>query len=100
MIDKITLYEDENIEVYSDGIMRRINIKNDIGLEELLKDMALKYKYTADMFGLCLQSYNVNIDEFSELCHKIFGFYKRYNKKFLDEVIKSLENTEKVGNNE
>lgn len=97
---KITLYNDDNIEVYSDGVMTTIDFKNDTDIEYMLKEMALKYKYTADMFGLCLQYYNVNIDEFSELCHKIFGFYKRYNKKFLDEVIKSLENTEKVGNNE
>lgn len=97
---KITLYNDDNIEVYSDGIMTQIDFKNDTDIEYMLKEMALKYKYTADMFALCLQAYNVNIDEFSELCHKIFGFYKRYNKKFLDEVIKSLENTEKVGNNE
>lgn len=97
---KITLYNDDNIEVYSDGIMHKIDFKNDTDIEYMLKEMALKYKYTADMFALCLQAYNVNIDEFCELCHKIFGFYKRYNKKFLDEVIKSLENTEKVGNNE
>ena len=94
---KITLYNDNNIEVYSDGSMTQIDFKNDTDIKYMLKEMALKYKYTADMFGLCLQSYNINIDEFSGLCHKIFGFYKRYNKKFLDEVIKSLENTEKVG---
>ena len=96
---EITLYEDENIRVYSDGFIKIVR-KNNEDIEELMKDMALKYKYTADMFALCMREYNVDIDEFTERCHKFFGFYKYYNKKFILQVNKSLAETEKAGNND
>lgn len=95
---ELTLYEDKNIRVYSDGIMHRIKRKNNNDLEDMLKEMALKYKYTADMFALCIQEYNIDRDDFAERCHKIFGYYEDYNRNFMFQVEKSLAETMKAGN--
>lgn len=97
MNDNFKFYEDENIEVYTSGAIFR---KNDKQPAEIIKDIALRYRYLLDVLGLFFKEHKVDKDEFAEVCHKTFGYYRRYYKKLFDQILITQEEKEKEKENE
>ena len=88
MTDNFKFYEDENIEVFSEGAIFR---KNAAEVPEIIRNIALRYKYLSDVFALFISENEIKIEEFEVKCHKVFGFYKRHYKKMFDEILKNAE---------
>lgn len=93
---KITLYEDNDIEVYSDGLMKHIERKSNKNDLDIIRDLALKYKYMSDLLGLFLTEYNIDKDDFAEKAHKTFGFYKKFNDKFVEDALQKIAETMEI----